>query len=102
MIPPLSTGPSLSRTMSPANNSGRASPGSPISRSSAAGDEPTAGGPAPVAGLRRNMSNEGSRLRGPKGARGPRPVPGSSASSGGHGHSSRGSVSAMAAQFETK
>lgn len=46
---------------------------------------------APGTGLKRNTSSETSRLRGPKGARGPRPAP---------GHSSRGSVSKIAAQFE--
>lgn len=61
----------------------------------------SATGPAPdeviapaAGGLKRNTSSEASRLRGPKGARGPRPAPGHA------GHSQRGSVSKIAAQFE--
>lgn len=45
-------------------------------------------------GLKRNTSSETSRLRGPRGARGPRPPTG--------GHATRGSVTQLAAQFEQK
>lgn len=71
-----------------ATTSGRTTPSRSSVHSIAADDVVIA---ASGGGLKRNTSSEASRLRGPKGARGPRPAP---------GHSQRGSVSKIAAQFE--
>lgn len=99
-LPPVSAAPApapapapvAEKTESPIEaTSGRTTPSRNSVHSTAAADEIIA--PAPGAGgLKRNTSSEASRLRGPKGARGPRPAPG-------HG-SQRGSVSKIAAQFE--
>lgn len=70
----------------PAPTSGRTTPSRSSVHSVQADDVIAPGG-----GLKRNTSSEASRLRGPKGARGPRPAP---------GHGQRGSVSKIAAQFE--
>lgn len=91
ILPPVNMGGSISP--------GRASPASPggssahVHRQSLGEDAITPGG----AGLKRNSSAEASRLRGPRGARGPRPN-----APPAQGHNSRGSVSQIAAQFETK
>ncbi|BEI80589.1 hypothetical protein CcaverHIS002_0111180 [Cutaneotrichosporon cavernicola] len=56
-------------------------------------DDERVGIPTSTGSLKRNTSSETSRLRGPRGARGPRAQ---------SGHASRGSVNALAAQFEKK
>lgn len=73
------------RPSTPGGTAGRASPASPARL--AYDDEATGG----ASGLKRNTSSEASRLRGPRGARGPRPA-----------HQTRGSVSQLAAQFDQK
>lgn len=88
VLPPTPIVPSDgTRSITPNNGTGHASPGSPAR----AYDEEPVSGTVGAGTLKRNTSSEASRLRGPRGARGPRT-----------GHQTRGSVSQLAAQFETK
>ncbi|CAK9784874.1 hypothetical protein CC85DRAFT_257483 [Cutaneotrichosporon oleaginosum] len=90
-LPVTSVVPPTPATERPATPVRAGTPQGRTSSPSKAEDEPVALGSS--GSLKRNTSSETSRLRGPRGARGPRP-PG--------GHASRGSVNALAAQFENK